>query len=92
MNYQSFLAKSKIRHGNLFDPSDLAIKFIPYFENGQRIKVKTPYEGIKFGTVGVTCGWKPVFLLMHDSRAIGSSQTLDARYEILSAKGSNGRS
>jgi hypothetical protein len=37
----------------------------------------------KRGTVGVTTGWKPCFLLMLTKRSIGSSHTLSARDSIL---------
>ena len=66
----------------MIDYSDCATKFAPYYENQQRIKVKTS-EGIKIGTVGKTTGWKPVFILMLRSDSTGSSYILSDKDEIL---------
>ena len=67
----------------LIDYSDIAKQFIPYFESKKRIKVKFHYGEIKSGTVGMTSGWKPVFLLMLRSNSTGSSYTLSDKDEIL---------
>jgi hypothetical protein len=78
-NYEDFIERAKRLWGDKFDDSDLAPQFIPYFGTGQRIKIAGP-RGVNggeiTGTVGVTTGWKPVFLLMRTSRSIGSSETL----------------
>jgi len=62
-------------YGDKWDGSDLAPKFIKAFNTGERIRVKV-YGEVKTGTVGVTSGWKPVFLLMHNKRCTGSSTLL----------------
>ena len=70
-----------------FSDSDLAKQFVPYFESGQRIEVKFIWGDkieLKRGTVGVTTGWKPVFLLMKNSRSIGSSDILTKNVEFFS--------
>ena len=67
----------------LIDYSDISKKFISYYESGDRIKVKFSYGEIKTGTVGMTTGWKPVFLLMLRSNSIGSSYTLSDKDIIL---------
>jgi hypothetical protein len=74
-NFEDWLREKKSRIPN-FDDSDLSKQFIPYFCSGQRIIVKTRYGETKRGYVGVTTGWKPCFLLMHNTRAIGSSTLL----------------
>lgn len=81
-SYADFIARKKAEYGSKFDASDLAPQFISYYESGQRIEVEfissttgKPYE-TKRGRVGVTTGWKPVFLLMLTTRSIGSSYTL----------------
>lgn len=67
----------------MIDYSKCATKFIPYYENQQRIKVDVIGMGIKSGTVGKTIGWKPVFILMLRSNSTGSSIILTDKDEIL---------
>jgi hypothetical protein len=74
--YESYINKKAREYGDKFDASELDPKFIPYFNSGQRIEVDFGYA-IKRGTVGVTSGWKPVFLLMLTLRSSGSSYILD---------------
>lgn len=75
-DYKEFLERKKRQYGDKFDASDLAPQFIPYYENGKRIEVKFSYNEVKRGTIGITTGWRPVFLLMLTKRSIGSSYTL----------------
>jgi hypothetical protein len=82
MNYQDYLKRKTAQYGDKFDPSDLAPAFVPFFENGQRIEVDLNGE-IKRGTVGITTGWRPVFLLVLTKRSLGSSWTLDPSCKIL---------
>ena len=74
--FDDYLARRKIVHGIGWDSSDLAEQFVPYFESGERIEVKFENGEVKRGTVGVTSGWKPVFLLMLTRRSIGSAYRL----------------
>jgi hypothetical protein len=80
-NFNDYLNRKKIQYGGKFDPSDLGEQFIKYFESGERIEVNfvdskgIPYEA-KRGTIGITTGWKPIFLLMLTKRSISSSYTL----------------
>lgn len=76
--YESFLARKRAEYGDKFDPSDLDPRFIDAFNTGRRIALNTWGER-KTGTVGVTTGWKPVFLLMARRNCIGSSWTLSPR-------------
>jgi hypothetical protein len=77
--YQAFLARGKAKYGEKFDASNLAPQFKAHYHGG-RIKVRTIYgdEEVweRTGTVGVTTGWKPAFLLMHRSSDHGSSDVL----------------
>jgi len=66
-----------------FDPSELAPQFVSYFETGQRIEVDFGDGMIKRGTVGVTTGWRPVFLLVLRSNSMGSSWTLGKNDRIV---------
>jgi hypothetical protein len=80
--YNQYTANKRAEYGDKFDPSDLNPAFIPALESGQRIEVKI-YGEIKRGTVGVTTGWKPSFLLMLRSNSRGSSYLLDGDAELI---------
>ena len=84
-NYSEYIARAIRTHGTKFDATSLDQKFVPYFESGQRIKVETCGEELT-GTIGVTTGWRPCFLLMRTSRAMGSSWTLGERDKITAVK------
>jgi hypothetical protein len=96
LSYRDFINRKRAEYGDKFDSSDLDARFIPFFESGQRIKVDIAglspenelFYGhtIKTGTVGVTTGWKPCFLLMHSSRSIGSPWTLGSAEKLLAVK------
>lgn len=79
------------REGHLMDYSslDAAGQFKPYFR-GPRIKVTTTYPDgetfTRFGTVGVTTGWRPVFLLMKRSDSVGSSDVLGPDDKVVAVK------
>jgi hypothetical protein len=72
-----------------FDASILrmASHFAPYLHNSLRLKVRRTYssgeEFVRTGTVGITSGWRPCFLLMHRSNAMGSWDTLSVDDEII---------
>lgn len=83
MSINSFLTNKKVQYGEEFNPSDLSEKFKQYYGTGERIKVKFSYGEIKTGTVGVTTGIKPVFLLMLRKDSRGSSYTLSDEDTIL---------
>ena len=71
------------KEGKKFSSKNLAKQFIQYWESGEKIKVKFSYDEIKTGTVGITTGWSPVFLLMLTSRSKGSSTTLGKNDKII---------
>jgi hypothetical protein len=81
--FGEFLSRKKEEYGSKFDSSDLSQKFVSSYNSGERVKVKFRYGETKTGTVGVTTGWKPVFLLMLTSRSRGSSHTLSDKDEIV---------
>lgn len=82
-NYQNFLKRAKIEHGDKFDPSDLNQWFVPYFGNQLRIEVDLGNGVVKRGRIGVTTGCKPVFLLMLTTRSIGSEWTIGRGAKVL---------
>lgn len=88
--FDNYLTRQRAEYGDRFDPSSLAPQFIPYLNSGQRIKVRSTYGGDEVyertGTVGVTGGWRPAFLLMHRSSDIGSSDVLGRKDEIVAVQ------
>ena len=86
-NFTDLVNRRTAQYGDKFDVSDLDKRFIAYYQNGQRIKVET-CGMIMTGTVGVTTGWKPAFLLMRTSRSIGSSWILGTESKLLSVQAS----
>lgn len=83
MKFSQLLANKINKYGLLFDASELPDKFIPYFESGQRIIVKSPWGETERGYVGITTGWKPSFLLLKTKRSLGSDTLLNERYQII---------
>lgn len=84
--YEQLLARKRAEYGDKFDASDLAPAFVPYFNSGQRIEVEPNHSTSgrpRRGTVGVTTGWKPVFLLMKRRTSLGSTDTLSARDRVV---------
>jgi hypothetical protein len=86
MNSMTELVNRKYaQYGEKFDTSDLDKRFIQYYQNGQRIKVET-CGMVMTGTVGVTTGWKPSFLLIRTSRSMGSPWILGKECKLLAIK------
>jgi hypothetical protein len=81
-NFKDYLDRKKREHGEKFDTSNLNAMFIPFYENGQRIEVDFGYEK-KRGTIGVTTGWKPSFLLMLTKRSVGSSYLINKECKVV---------
>jgi hypothetical protein len=82
-DFQSYITRKEKEFGDKFDPSDLALHFVKYYESGERIEIKTAYGEVKRGRIGITTGWKPVFLLMSRRNTIGSSETLSRHDKVL---------
>ena len=83
--YKDYLERAKARHGTQFSEDGLDPRFIPYYNNGARIRVET-CGMVLTGTIGVTTGHTPCFLLMRTARSIGSSWTLGPYDTILAVK------
>jgi hypothetical protein len=83
--FATYLTRGQRKYGERFNPSTLAKKFIQYYESGERIKVCTCEETLT-GTVGVTTGWRPSFLLMRRRSDYGSSWLLGEKDSILAVK------
>jgi len=80
--FELYIQRKVKECGPKFDQSDLSKQFIPHYNSGRRIEVNTAGE-IKRGTIGVTTGWRPCFLLMLRSNSTGSSYTLSDKDVIL---------
>lgn len=63
-NYAQMIKERANKFTDKFSTRGLAQQFIPYFESGQRIEVEFSHGEIKRGTVGVTTGWQPTFVLL----------------------------
>lgn len=80
--FDAWCAAKARQHGDRWDPSDLAAEFVPFFETTRtpyRLRVQYgdgPDAYIRTGTVNVTTGWRPAFLLMHRSSDQGSGDVL----------------
>ena len=83
-----YIARKQREYGTKFSDAGLAKQFAPYFESGERIMIDRSLDGEKplTGTVGVTGGWVPCFLLMRTSRSTGSSVTLSDRDKVIAVK------
>jgi hypothetical protein len=73
-----------------FDPSSLlnvAQEIRHAYETGERITVAFYFQGkpieVKRGTIEVTTGWKPCFLLISRVNAFGSSDTIDMHDKVV---------
>jgi hypothetical protein len=82
-NYSDFIRRKETEWGKKFTQRSLAKKFIPYYENQKRIEVKFDTGEIKRGTVGVTTGWAPVFLLILRRNSMGSIWILHSEDKIV---------
>lgn len=85
--YEELLASKKRQHGDKFDDSDLVVKFAPFFNSQERITVEFSFGETKRGTIGVTTGWKPIFLLMLTKRSTGSSWTINNDDKVILSNG-----
>ncbi|MGH7174772.1 MAG: hypothetical protein ACREGR_00225 [Minisyncoccia bacterium] len=82
-SFKEYLGRKQREYGEKFNPAGLAKAFVPFYENGKRIEVRFSCGTVKRGTVGVTTGWGPCFLLMLRKNSMGSMWTIDDKTEIL---------
>lgn len=73
-------------HGDKVSMANLDMRFVQFYESGDRIKVKSPIFGEQTGTVGMTTGWKPAFLLMKRSDSVSSPILLGPGDKIIAVK------
>lgn len=77
-SYAQYQVHKRRQFGAQFSTTDLAPQFVPYFESGARIEVRSPSGWTRRGRVGITTGWRPAFLLMSRTNCRGSSDVLGA--------------
>ena len=86
--YQESLERGRKEWGEKFDTSalDECDPAISTYFHGPRVRVVSTYANgeteTRTGTISRTTGWRPVFLLMHRSNAIGSSDVLSPRDKV----------
>ena len=88
-SYADLVYRRQREYGERFSEADLDKRFISFFESGERIRVFDLDQEIT-GTVDVTTGWKPAFLLMRRSSDMGSGILLGPKTKILAVQ-RNGR-
>jgi hypothetical protein len=88
--FAGYLAGKAQIFGEKFDASDLNPNCITHYNAGHKRRIKVRWrDGLEqWGCLGITTGWRPTFLLMHNRRAIGSGNTLpnDGSFTIVDAK------
>lgn len=82
-SFNDLIDRKQREHGAKFDRSNLAPAFVRYFESGQRVRVHFSHGEELTGTIGVTTGWRPCFLLMRTARSIGSPYTLSNKDHVV---------
>jgi len=80
--YIAYLKRQSKKYGDKFDPSNLAPQFAPYLHSWNRVTVDM-WDKVRKGYVGVTTGWRPVFLLLHRRNSIGSTNILTLNDKLL---------
>lgn len=88
--YEKFLERKRAEYGDRFIEPWGANLFSRFLRSPIRIRVRTTYpSGDVFertGTVGITTGHHPAFLLIHRSNDIGSWDVIDERDEIIAVR------
>lgn len=85
----NYIQRGKAKHGERFSTASLAPQFIDAYNSGARVSVAfvsndgSVYE-VRRGTIGITTGWIPCFLLMGRVTDHGSSYTLSSKDKIVS--------
>lgn len=70
----------------VIDRSMLAPQFAGYHGTDQRVRVRFSYGEELTGTIGITTGWRPVYLLMRRSSDTGSMYTLSDSDQVVAVQ------
>ena len=84
--FGEYCARQTRRFGAAFTCAGLPPSIVPYFNSGERVRVEFAHGETLTGTVSVTTGWAPQFLLMRTSRSIGSTHLISDRDRIVAVK------
>jgi hypothetical protein len=83
--YEDTIALLRERHGEELSLTSLDPRFVPFYNNGLRIRVRE--AGVeRTGTVGISGGRWPTFMLMLQARSIASSVPLGKGVPILAVQ------
>lgn len=81
--YEDMVERFTKKYGDKFTEIDLDQWFRPFYDSQQRIQVEYVGSlGFHYGTVGITSGWRPTFILMKTKTARSSSVTLNSNILI----------
>lgn len=83
--FGEYCSRQITRFGARFNDRGLHAKFVPYYNSGERIRVRIG-STVLTGTVAATAGWAPEFMLMRTTRSRGSSWLLSGGDEVLAVK------
>jgi len=83
-SFQDYLKRKQREYGKKFNTDKLAKQFIPYYESGERLKIKFASGDTKQGTIEITTGWNPFFILVLTKDSISSPWLLGKTDKILS--------
>jgi hypothetical protein len=88
MDKQTYINRKRAEYGDRFSATSLADRFWPFVgERNTRITVERTYPSgevyRRSGSVGVTTGWVPSFMLLSRVTSTGSSDLLDDRDRIV---------
>lgn len=84
--FSRYCARKVAEWGDRFDDAELYPAFVPYFNSGERVRVRFSHGEERTGTIGATAGWRPAFLLVLTSRSLGSPFVLTAGDEVVAVK------
>lgn len=88
--YDDAIARGKARHGDKWSDAELLPAFRRWYGTGERVKVRYTYRDGSTedttGTIGMTTGWRPAFLLIRTSRSIGSSYVIGQNDKVVAVK------
>lgn len=81
MNWDEWKNLTPAQKNEQMDRSELDTRFDAPYRTGERIEVKYQWgetTETKRGYVGRTTGWRPVYILLNNSRSMGSSDLLNS--------------
>lgn len=81
-SFEAYISRARSYYKEQFDDSELALKFVEYFESQDRICVDWYGESVR-GYVGVTTGWRPAFILLLKANSLGGSIILTNETEVI---------